>query len=586
MKGLSLRTKVFFLFAGASLAIVVPALILIARAVEGGVYERAQGELVDARTSLERSWQTQGEALLETARRLALEPTVVEAFTTQDSAALSATLAQRVEAARIVLAGDSLGEHLVGPTLRPGTRLDQLARVSVVVPADSALPPMRAVVRPVETAEGVRVGWVGVGRALDAAALSDLKLSSLGTDVALVVGDSLLGTTLADSLDTHLRQMDLSRVLGTQGRWRRFLANYLFAVQPLETGTTRAAVLFFRPVANELRIVNGIRGSLYAIGFLALIMALFLAVLVSRIVARPARRLAEASAHLAKGDFRAPLPPASGDEIGQLTRAFGEMRSALAKREARLRSAQTELIHREKLAAMGRLVAQLSHEINNPIYNIQNCLEALERRGSPTDPNREFLELAQEELGRMAKLTRQLLDQSRPLSDAAAPLDLNATARRVTTLAASQLAARDISVQLSLDPRLPSVVAHPDAIQQVLANLVENAIDAMPEGGTLTITSTHEPGAIELRVEDTGVGVPEEHLPHIFDAFYSTKPQVRGTGLGLFVSEGIVRGHRGRLSVERTDGGGSRFVIRLPRETLDTESVTNGEPSIMHGVGA
>jgi signal transduction histidine kinase len=88
------------------------------------------------------------------------------------------------------------------------------------------------------------------------------------------------------------------------------------------------------------------------------------------------------------------------------------------------------MIHREKLAAMGRLVAQLSHEINNPIYNIQNCLEALERRGDPNDPNREFLTLAQEELRRMAALTRQLLDQSRPLADHAAPTDRRHDHRR------------------------------------------------------------------------------------------------------------------------------------------------------------
>lgn len=572
------------MFAGASLLIVVPALVLIAQAVERGVYERATQELVSARDALGSTWAIQDETLRETALRLAIDPIVIDAFQTQDSAALRRTLYSLVEDGRIVLAGDSLGEPLAGPAVGGGTTLSALTRISVIVPADSG-PPMRVAARPVATAEGTRVGWVGVGRALDPLALEDLKTSSGGTDVALVVGDSLLASTLSDSLEAHLRPMDLARVLERDGIWQRFLANYLFAVVSLPTEGTAAAVLFFRPVANELRIVNGIRGSLIAIGLVALVLALVLAVVVSRIVARPAGRLAEAAAHLARGDFNAPLPPPSGDEIGQLTLAFGEMRSAIAERESRLRSAQAELIHREKLAAMGRLVAQLSHEINNPIYNIQNCLEALERRGNPSDPNREFLELAQEELGRMAKLTRQLLDQSRPLSDAAAPIDLNAAVRRVTTLAASRLGEREIQLALDLDAALPAVVAHPDAIQQVLANLVENAIDAMPEGGTLSISSRADADVLELRVEDTGVGVAEEHLPHIFDAFYSTKPEVRGTGLGLFVSEGIIRGHRGRLTVERREGSGSRFVIRLPRETLDPTSVYPGAAAAMRTAG-
>ena len=235
------------------------------------------------------------------------------------------------------------------------------------------------------------------------------------------------------------------------------------------------------------------------------------------------------------------------------------------------------MIHREKLAAMGRLVAQLSHEINNPIYNIQNCLEALERRGDPSDPNREFLTLAQEELARMATLTRQLLDQSRPVSDAAQPVSLNALVQRVVTLGGDELAARGIRVAQELAPSLPPVVVHPEGIQQVLANLVNNACDAMPGGGTLTLRTRADAEAVEVEVEDTGMGIAERDLPHIFEAFYTTKPGVAGIGLGLFVSEGIIRGHRGRLSVESARGRGSRFTVRLPRETLD-EAMRQAEP--------
>ena len=130
-------------------------------------------------------------------------------------------------------------------------------------------------------------------------------------------------------------------------------------------------------------------------------------------------------------------------------------------------------------------------------------------------------------------------------------------------------AAEGIRAETALDPTLPQVVVHPEGVQQVLANLVSNACDAMPHGGTLRLVTRSDADAVEVVVEDTGMGIAETDLPHIFEAFYTTKPGVTGIGLGLFVSEGIIRGHRGRIDVESTPGQGSRFVVRLPRETLD-----------------
>ncbi|HLM69319.1 MAG TPA: ATP-binding protein, partial [Longimicrobium sp.] len=156
-----------------------------------------------------------------------------------------------------------------------------------------------------------------------------------------------------------------------------------------------------------------------------------------------------------------------------------------------------------------------------------------------------------------------------PLSDAVAPTDLNGVVRRVLTLAGAEMETRGVELAAELAPDLPPVVAHPEAIQQVLANLVYNAGDAMPGGGTLRVVTRVADDAVEVIVEDTGTGIAEHDLPHIFEAFYTTKPGIAGIGLGLFVSEGIVRGHRGRLSVESTVGRGSRFTVRLPRETLD-----------------
>ena len=619
MRGLTIRTRIFFLFAGAALLTMIPALLLIGRAVENRVYERATQELGNAIDALATYWARQNDALQEGAMRIARERGIAELMREGDSLVIRAALERQVAAGRIVFAADTAGLPLVGPPLDSAT---VAGGGTVVVLSEGAETALNVAVWPVfldpeiplgeadeadeadeteagdtvrgererdgvELLEGsdslftvllpdsIRVGIVGVGTPLDERTITDMRVIT-GGEIALVAGDSLIGTTLPDSAAAALQRLDLAAMLTGGGPiFGPPIASlpYLIGVSPLLSPDGTMGILLFRSVAEELRIVRGIRQSMVGIGLFALLQALVLALIVARIIARPAQVLAKAATDLAQGSFDAPLPRPSGDEIGQLTRAFGEMRSAIAERENRLRSAQAELIHREKLAAMGRLVAQLSHEINNPIYNIQNCLEVLDRRGDPDDPNREFLDLAREELQRMAVLTRQLLDQSRPLADRARPLHLNHLVQRVASLARARIEGQGIELRMRFDPELPTVVAHPDAIQQVLANLVDNAIDAMPEGGVLTLRTLAGRDAVNVEVEDSGSGIAAADLPHIFEAFYTTKPEVRGIGLGLFVSDGIVRGHRGRLSVDSAPGRGSRFTMQLPRETLGASAV-------------
>ncbi|WP_420125073.1 ATP-binding protein [Longimicrobium sp.] len=573
MRGLSLRTKVFFLFAATALLIVVPALMLIARAVERGVYERARDEVNGAGVSLRSTWDTNGMLLATRARALALNEQVRARWAAGDNRRLQRVLSAELEKDEAIVI-DSTGKSMFGPRLDARAIASAGELGTIVALTDDGKPPLRFSLEPV-WADTLRLGQIGVGQRLSAAAIK--KELGRNTEVVLMVGDSLVGTTLSDSAQTRLDRDELRALLpmANNGGARQILADQAYMAAPvtLVSRGLQTTAIFLRPITQELEVATAIKRSLFGIGFMALVLALVLAAAISRIVARPAQQLAEASTRMARGDFAAPLPRTGMDEISQLARAFGEMRKAIADREARLRSAQAEMIHREKLAAMGRLVAQLSHEINNPIYNIQNCLEALERRGNPNDPNREFLTLAQEELSRMAGLTRRLLDQSRPQSDASSLLNLNSLVTRVLTLAAPEIKSRGIEVSAELAPDLPPVVAHPEGIQQVLANLVANASDAMPAGGRLRVATRADGDAVEVVVEDTGAGIHETDLPHIFEAFYTTKPGVTGTGLGLFVSEGIIRGHRGRIDVESTQGAGSRFTVRLPRETLD-ESVS------------
>ena len=596
MKGLSLRTKVFFLFAGAALLIVVPALLLIANAVEKQAYGTATETLEGVVLQFESSWPQRADNLLKDAQLRAADPDVLRAWPAGRRGRLEKAIRDALGDNReVVVAADTAFATRVGASVPRAALAAALHDGPVVALPDTGAPLLLAVAKvsrdplrlvpdtatadsldvPTFARDTMAIGYLGLGTRLSATEIRKeiARPGTAVTEVALVVGDSVVGTTFGDSVAPEVRAF--LRGAG-QGQKPTFGGQtYLSNRYRLPTGGVPATVVLFRRVTDELAIASGIKQSLFGIGFAALVLALVLAFVVARIVARPAQALVEASKRLARGDYAAPLPRDSGDEIGQLARAFGEMRAAIAEREQRLRSAQAEMIHREKLAAMGRLVAQLSHEINNPIYNIQNCLEALERRGNPADPNREFLTLAQEELSRMAALTRQLLDQSRPLSDAAQPVSVNAVAQRVLTLAGDDLASRGIRVDAELGAGLPQVVVHPEGIQQVLANLVNNACDAMPRGGTLRLSTRADADAVEVVVEDTGVGIAEEHLPHIFEAFYTTKPAVSGIGLGLFVSEGIIRGHRGRLFVESTVGKGSRFIVRLPRETLNAALETS-----------
>jgi signal transduction histidine kinase len=580
MRGLTLRAKVFLMFAATSLLIVAPALLLIAQAVERGVYERAREELSGARISMLAQWETRERGMVAAAQLQALDPVIVRDWQQGQMRRVDRRMKKALGKDQPIVI-DSLSITRVGPQgLTPGAIASAGEGVATVITLlDSARAPLRFALAPA-WADTVRMGQVGVGTIVTAASFrKDLGSKS---DVALMVGDSLVDATLPDSVRRFLSRSELGLLVSGGDAPRQLNADqaYMAAAITLPAGGLPFTAILLRPITQELEVATAIKRSLVGIGVAALVLALVLAAVISRIVARPAQALAEASARMARGDFAAPLPRAGADEIGQLARAFGEMRRAIADREGRLRSAQAEMIHREKLAAMGRLVAQLSHEINNPIYNIQNCLEALERRGDPADPNREFLTLAQEELARMTQLTRRLLDQSRPQSDASSLLNLNALVGRVLTLARPELEARGVVVAAQLAPDLPPVVAHPEAIQQVLANLVANAGDAMGAGGRLSVTTRADGDAVEVVVEDTGSGISERDLPHIFEAFYTTKPGVTGIGLGLFVSEGIIRGHRGRIDVESTPGQGSRFVVRLPRETLDESlSLPGAEPA-------
>ena len=239
-------------------------------------------------------------------------------------------------------------------------------------------------------------------------------------------------------------------------------------------------------------------------------------------------------------------------------------------------TARVDAIHAvaraEKLAAVGRLAAGVVHEINNPLATISACAEALERRVDEGDfPNSEAVEDLAEYLGlikseafRCKSITTGLLDFSRLRTGDRHPLDVAEILRSSANLISHQKRGEDIEIRIEADPELPLVKADGGQIQQAIIALATNAVDAMPDGGVLTLRATAEQNRVSIEIEDTGVGIPAEDLSKIFEPFFTTKAVGEGTGLGLAVCYGIVTDHCGRLSVRSNIDKGTTFTINLP----------------------
>jgi two-component system NtrC family sensor kinase len=269
----------------------------------------------------------------------------------------------------------------------------------------------------------------------------------------------------------------------------------------------------------------------------------------------------------------ADLTAVAVDEVTQRARAAALQRdlaitqSLHAEAQARLNTAQAQLLQSAKLAAVGELSASVAHEINNPLYAARNSLYLVEQDLAPEAPQRAFLGIAQQELGRIARIITRMRDFYRPTKSELAATSINGLLRETLELVQTHLRHGHIDA-VATYAELPHTVAHADQLRQVFLNIILNACDAMPRGGELRVTTQllqtrpDSPATIGVYISDTGVGIPPEHRPHLFEPFYTTKAQ--GTGLGLAISAHIITQHGGRISVESEVGHGATFTILLP----------------------
>jgi len=234
----------------------------------------------------------------------------------------------------------------------------------------------------------------------------------------------------------------------------------------------------------------------------------------------------------------------------------------------RLREAQSQLLHSEKLAAMGRLSATIAHEVNNPLGIIKNYLHLMRSGGQSRPSDTENLKIVSEEVDRIADIVRRLLDFHRPAVPGVQDLDLWQVIDDCLKLMRQSHHSRHVEVILPRTRELAPVRANGEELKQVFLNLFMNALDAMAEGGQLTVNVLRRRTSLLAQVADTGSGVSPEHMPRLFEPFFTTKQEGQGTGLGLYVCYGIIKRYGGRLSVRNRPEGGTLFNVRLPLRTV------------------
>ena len=431
------------------------------------------------------------------------------------------------------------------------------------------------------------IGALALGMRLDDSFAAHLQ-QLVGADLIVQFAGEIVAASLEATVRAQLAAViSPPRLISNQpAKLSTANENFLALSLPFFATEPMPRVILLRSLDRSMeQLLRPVQRPLFVVGLAAFLAALVLSLIIARNITRPIARLVEAAHAAGAGKLDQPIQIAARDEIGFLARRFEAMRQSIKQQMekltelnaslvernadlenalAQLHRAQEELVKSEKLAAAGKLTAQLSHEINNPIHNIRSCLETALKKMPDEITSRQFVQLAHDEVLRIGKLVRQMLDFYRFGQIELQAVDLNAALTEVLAGSQRRFEEHRIVVSRDLDRNLPVVQASRDQMKQVFLNLVLNAIEAMPHGGRLVASSASVKGLVELIIRDTGCGIPPENLAKIFDTFFTTKRAVHGVGLGLSVCYNIVHQHGGTIEVQSEVGKGSVFVVKLP----------------------
>jgi len=310
------------------------------------------------------------------------------------------------------------------------------------------------------------------------------------------------------------------------------------------------------------------------VGGAGVLLAILLSGWIAARVTTPIERLAEAARQVAAGNWETHVDSGSRDEIGELATSFNSMMRQLNEQRGRL-------VQSERVAAWRELARRLAHELKNPLFPLQITVENLLRARLQTPEQfdevfRESTATLLAELGNLKAIISRFSDFSKMPQPQLQRIQVNDLVRQLVKLHEAQLRAPEsapVEVKLALDESLPTIDADPELLHRALSNLVLNALDAMPQGGTLTVHTRTEREHVRVEISDTGAGLTREECDRLFTPYYTTKQH--GTGLGLAIVQSVVSDHKGSIAVHSVPGQGTTFRIDLPRPTSHASAATD-----------
>jgi two-component system NtrC family sensor kinase len=400
--------------------------------------------------------------------------------------------------------------------------------------------------------------------------LGDLRVS---TNVTNEEGRRAIGTRISQEVSDVVLEQG-KEYIGTAVVVNE---NYITRYDPLRDFLGKVVGILYvgAKQASFQSLLNSINQRILLVAFGTILLTIVITTPVSSMITRPLNQLkdlVEANRRVADGDMTVRVPVRASGEVGLLTSSFNTMLDTL-------QDTQDQLVQSEKLASLGQLAAGVAHELNNPLGTILLYSDIVKKELGPDSAYTDDLEIILSETKRCKSIVAALLEFARQNQVVTQPTNLNNLILSVIELHIKQCEASSVEVHLKLDPALPKIQADPNQITQVVVNLVENALDAMPDGGIFNICTRNEPrGMVTMEFEDTGIGIPPENQSKLFTPFFTTKPLGKGTGLGLAIIYGIIKMHRGQILVTSEINKGTKFTVQLPIKILASSNASSITP--------
>ncbi|HSB68793.1 MAG TPA: ATP-binding protein [Candidatus Methylomirabilis sp.] len=377
--------------------------------------------------------------------------------------------------------------------------------------------------------------------------LSDKAVAATGTD-PLIRQLTIPGSNPETVYDVAVPV----RIEGSEQRW----------------GTVRLGV----SLKSMYQQIDRTRWQIAAFGLIAVLIASLSSFVLAQRITKPLQALTGGVAAVGRGDFGQRIEVTSQDELGQLSSAFNEMTRQLG----RIRDLEDRLRRADRLAALGTMAAGIAHDIRNPLTSILIFSQLMSLHHDDPEVREKFDRVVPRELERVQAVIEDMMELARPATLHLEPANLNEVLSQVLELYEGQATAQGIKIARGFEPNLPACTADRKRLHRCFSNLVANAIQAMPDGGDLTIRTnladaavlvTHAAGspgepAVCVTIADTGQGIPPDRLSRIFDPFYTTKE--KGLGLGMAITHRIVEDHKGTIDVQSQVGLGTTFTVHLP----------------------